>query len=69
MFPCDPLLLLLMVVLIVMIALIVRELAVTNGWLEGPRMFSGAYGGCTACGGEEEGSSGKSSLDISGALE
>jgi hypothetical protein len=64
MFSCDPVLLLLFVILMVMIALIVREFAVNNGLLEGPKLFDGscdgAVGGmmvggsdCLACGGED----------------
>lgn len=50
MFPCDPMLLLLMVVFIVMLALIVREFAVRNGLLDGPKLFDGGYVGYGAVG-------------------
>lgn len=72
MFPCDPVLLVLFVILIVFLALIVRELAVRNGYLEGPKLFDGSYDGasmmnfaggdCGACGGADD------DLDITGLM-
>lgn len=52
MFPCDPVILVLIVVLVVFIALIVRELIVRGEYLEGPTLFSG--GNCMACGGADD---------------
>lgn len=84
MFPCDPLLLLLMVVFIVMLALIVRELAVRNGLLDGPKLFDGGYGAVGMVGGNDMmgddaiggninggdcGCCGGSEFDITGSME
>jgi hypothetical protein len=45
MFTCDPTLLVLFVVLVILIALILREMAVRGGILEGAKLFDGAYSG------------------------
>lgn len=39
----DPITLLLMVVFIVMLALIIRELVVRAGYMEGPKLFEGGF--------------------------
>jgi hypothetical protein len=81
MFSCDPVLLVLFVVLIIFLALIVRELAVRNGYLEGPKLFDGAYdgasvmsmtgGNCGACGGADDDLTDglTDELDITGMLD
>ena len=64
MYSCDPVLILLFIVLVVMLALIVRELAVNAGYLEGPKLFDGGndmavaggmMGGCDGYGGKYDG--------------
>ena len=64
MYSCDPVLILLFIVLVVMLALIVRELAVNAGYLEGPKLFDGGndmavaggmMGGCYSYGGNFDG--------------
>lgn len=73
-------LLLLMVVFIVMLALIVRELAVRNGLLDGPKLFDGGYVGYGAVGmvggnvsgnvsGGNSGCCGGGEFDITGSVE
>jgi hypothetical protein len=50
MYTCDPVLLFLIVMVLVICALIVRELALRGGYLDGQKLFDGSCGGCTGAG-------------------